>query len=223
MKILEVLNEGPWDDLKALGRANQAQVGADLKQAFSTFKGDITPDWYKNFSDKIAKARSDQNTDQLVNAWAAAWEKEFKSMEGAHGKPFSDDEYRGLLRGWIEKTAKVNVADGPLKTFVTVQSTEAVKDYLKNHFIPGYLKAQSNPVFIVPNGTVVDTQTTVGKKTTTVKYTWDSTKGRFVDPKGAEVPTYTQLHGDLLQQAMDQATAKSTGVTTIGGGGAATI
>jgi hypothetical protein len=70
---------------------------------------------------------------------------------------------------------------------------------------------------------VIDTTTTVGRKTSKVRYTWDSSKGRFVDPRGAEVPTYTALHSDLVQQAMDMASTASGGTTTIGGGGAATV
>lgn len=223
MKVNDIVNESVWSDLRALGKANNAQTKNDIQQAFSGFKGAVTPEWYKNLADKVSSQKGIQQTDQLANAWTTAWAKEFERIETSAGRPFSDDEYRGLFRGWLEKAAKVNVADAPLKTYIDVQSIQAVKNYLNQHFIPQYLKAQNNPMYVIPNGTVISTQTTVGRKTSQVKYTWDSTKGRFVDPRGAEVPTYTQLHADLIQQAMDQASAASTGVTTIGGGGASTI
>jgi hypothetical protein len=219
MKVNDIVQEGLFGDLRALGQANQAE----LKQSLSGIKGQLTPSWYEKLAGKVAQAKSSQQTGQLANAWSAAWDKEFKNIETAHGKPFTDDEYRGLFRSWLEKAAKVNVDDAALKQYVSVQSPEAVKQYFTQHFIPGYLKAQSNPMRVIPNGTTVNTQTTVGRKTSQVKYTWDSSKGRFVDGKGAEVPTYTQLHTDLLQQAMDQAAAASTGVATVGGGGAATV
>lgn len=223
MKVNDIVNEGMWGDLQALGRAQQAQTVNQIGKALQNVTGAITPDWYKKMADKVSQAKSDQQAAQLAEVWTLAWGKEFEAMEKAAGKPFTDDEYRGLLRAWVEKTAKVNVDPTPLKLIVTVQSQEAVKQYFKNHFIPGYLKAQANPMFVIPNGTVVDVTTTVGKKTTGARYTWDATKGRFVDNKSREVPTYTQLHADLLQQAMDQATASSGGTVTIGGGGAATV
>ena len=219
MKVNDIVNESMWSDLRALGRANQAQTANRMSQALQNFTGSITPDWYKKMADKVAQAKTDQQSAQLADVWTLAWGKEFEAMEKAAGKPFTDDEYRGLLRAWVEKTAKVNVDPIPLKLIVTVQSQEAVKQYFKNHFIPGYLKAQANPMFVIPNGTVVDVTTKVGKKTTGSRYTWDATKGRFVDNKSREVPTYTHL----LQQAMDQASVAAGGTATIGGGGAATV
>jgi len=223
MKVNDIVNEGVFSDLRAIGKANQAQNAQKIKQALSSFKGEITPQWYKDLSDKVGGEKANQQAGQLAMAWTNAWAKEFERIETAAGKPFSDDDYRGLFRSWLEKAAKVNVNELPLKTLIPVQSLQAVKDYFTQHFIPGYLKAQANPVFVIPNGTVVDTTTTVGRKTSKIKYTWDSSKGRFVDPRGAEVPTYTALHSDLVQQAMDMASSASGGTTTIGGGGAATV
>jgi hypothetical protein len=223
MKVNDIVNEGVFSDLRAIGKASQAQNAEKIKQALSSFRGEITPQWYKDLADKVGSEKANQQAGQLANAWTLAWDKEFKQIEAAAGKPFSDDEYRGLFRSWLEKAAKVNVDELPLKTLIPVQSIEAVKNYFTQHFIPGYLKAQANPVFVIPNGTVVDTTTTVGRKTSKVRYTWDSSKGRFVDGRGAEVPTYTALHSDLVQQAMDMASAASGGTTTIGGGGAATV
>jgi hypothetical protein len=223
MKVNDIVNEGVFGDLRAIGKASQAQNAQKIKQALSSFRGQITPQWYKELSDKIGSEKANQQAGILANAWTAAWDKEFRRIETAAGTPFSDDEYRGLFRSWLEKSAKVNVNELPLKTLVPVQSLEAVKNYLTQHFIPGYLKAQANPVFVIPDGTVVDTTTTVGRKTSKVRYTWDRSKGRFVDSRGAEVPTYTALHSDLVQQAMDMASAASGGTTTIGGGSAATV
>lgn len=223
MKVNDIVKEGVFSDLRAIGRANQSQNAQQIKQALASFRGEITPQWYKNLADKVAGERANQQAAQLAKVWTQAWGKEFKQIEDAAGRPFSDDEYRGLFRSWLEKAAKVNVDDVPVKLIITVQSLQAVESYFKNHFIPGYLKAQANPVFVIPNGTTVDTTTTVGRKSSKVRYTWDTTKGRFVDPRGAEVPTYTALHSDLVQQAMDQAAAASGGTTTIGGGGAPTV
>lgn len=223
MKVNDIVNEGVFGDLRAIGKASQVQNAQKIKQALSSFRGAITPQWYKELSDKIGAEKAAQQSGQLANAWTEAWDKEFKRIETAAGRPFSDDEYRGLFRSWLEKAAKVNVNEVPLKTLIPVQSLEAVKNYFTQHFIPGYLKAQSNPVFVIPNGTTVDTTTTVGRKTSKVRYTWDSSKGRFIDARGAEVPTYTDLHSDLVQQAMDMASAASGGTATIGGGGAATV
>ena len=223
MKVNDIVNEGMFDDLRAIGRASQAQNAEKIKQALTSFKGNITPQWYKNMADKVADAKSNQQADQLAKAWTAAWEKEFKNIESAAGRSFTDDEYRGLFRSWLEKAAKVNVDDQPVKSIITVQSLQAVENYFKNHFIPGYLKAQANPVFVVPNGTTVDATTTIGRRVNRIRYTWDSSKGRFIDPGGAEVPTYTALHSDLIQQAMNQAASASGGTATIGGGGAATV
>jgi hypothetical protein len=223
MKVNDIVKEGVFDDLRAIGKASQAQNAQKIKQAFASFKGDITPQWYKALADKVGAEKANQQAGQLAAAWTQAWDKEFERIEAAAGKPFSDDEYRGLFRSWLEKAAKVNVDEYPLRTMIPVQSIEAVKQYFTNHFIPGYLKAQANPVFVIPNGTVVNTTTTVGRKTSRIQYTWDSSKGRFIDPRGAEVPTYTDLHSDLVQQAMDMASAASGGTMTIGGGGAATI
>jgi hypothetical protein len=223
MKVNDIVNEGVFDDLRAIGKASQAQNAQKIKQALSVFRGEITPQWYKDLSDKVGAEKAKQQAGMLANAWTAAWDKELKRIEAAAGKPFTDDEYRGLFRSWLEKAAKVNVNNAPLKTLIPVQSIEAVKNYFTQHFIPGYLKAQTNPVFVIPNGTKIDTTTTVGRKTSKVTYTWDSSKGRFVDARGAEVPTYTALHSDLVQQAMDQAAAASGSTITIGGSGAATI
>ena len=223
MKVNDIVKEGMFDDLRAMGKVQNAQNRNAMAQALQNFKGAITPAWYKNMADKVADQKAAQQSAQLAKAWTAAWEKEFRRIEDAAGRPFTDDEYRGLFRSWLEKSAKVNVDDVPVKLIINVQSIQAVENYFKNHFIPGYLKAQANPVFVIPNGTTVDMQTKVGRRTTNQRYTWDSSKGRFVDGRNAEVPTYTALHADLLQQAMDQAAAASGGTMTIGGGGAATV
>ena len=126
MKVNDIVNEGVFSDLRAIGRANQAQNAEKIKQALSSFKGEITPQWYKDLSAKVGGEKANQQAGQLAMAWTNAWAKEFERIETAAGKPFSDDDYRGLFRSWLEKAAKVNVNELPLKTLIPVQSLQAV-------------------------------------------------------------------------------------------------
>lgn len=223
MKVNDIVNEGLWDDLKAIGQQNQAGVANKLAQATQNVKGQLTPQWYKDFADKAAKAKATGQSALVADSWTQAWGKEFSSMEKANGRPFSDDEYRGLLRNWIEKTAKVKVDDMRLKTMVPVQSLEAVKQYFTNHFIPEYLKLQANPVYVIPDGETVDVVTQVGTTRRGTRYTWSTARGRWADQNGNEVPGYSTLNADLTQQAMEKASNRTSGTSTIGGGGAPTI
>ena len=67
MKVNDIVNEGVFSDLRAIGRANQAQNAQKIKQALSSFKGEITPQWYKDLSAKVSGEKANQQAGQL--AW----------------------------------------------------------------------------------------------------------------------------------------------------------
>jgi len=217
MRAREFISEGVFDDLRAIGQAQRARASADLGQRLQNYMGSITPQWYKDLASSTADKLKQTQTAAVTDAWLGQWEKEFKRMEQANGGPFGDDQYRGLFRSWLEKTARVKIDPDPLKTHIPVQSMEAVRNYFDKHFIPKYIETQSNPIYMIPDGETVDVVTQVGSRRSGTRYTWVTSRGRWADQRGTEVPTYTQLHIDLTQQAME----KSMGTT--GGAGERTI
>jgi len=220
MKIKQIIGEGVFDDLKTLGQNQQSQAMNTMQQKLQSFKGAVSPEWYKKAAAEVSKQRSGMQTAALAGTWTDAWNKEFARLEQANRAPFTDDQYRGLLRNWLERSTKINIDAAPLGTYVPVQSQQAVQNYFTDHFIPKYLELQSNPVQFIPDGTSVDVTTQVGNKRSGYKYTWSTARGRWTDQRGNEVAAYSQLHQDLTQQSMQQATGASN---VIGGAGAATI
>lgn len=221
MKIKDIIYEGLWDDLRAIGRQSQAAQAAATKaglgRRLSAIKGKLTPKFYSDFADKMSTMRKSQDLERLADSWAQGWEQQFKTLEKSRGQAMSDDEYRGNFRSWLEKTSKVRVAPAPVSQYINVQSTQAVKDYFLNHFIPQYQKIQSNPVFVIPDGTVVNVETRAGSKVTQEPYTWSANDGHWFDSSRNEVPAFSNLHNTLTADAMDRAAG------TTGGGNAPTV
>lgn len=221
MKVKDIVNEGLVNDLRAIGQKAQRDQAlaakAGLGRLAGQIKGALTPKFYSDFADKVAGMRKGQDLAALADAWAANWEKEFKRLEQGQGQALSDDEYRGQFRRWLEQTAKVRVDPQPVEQMIQVQSTQAVRDYFLNHFIPAYQKTQTNPVFVIPDGETVEVISRVGSTNTSETYTWRSNRGHWYDSAGNEVPAFSNLHNTLTQDAMDKAHG------TTGGGGAATI
>jgi hypothetical protein len=220
MKIKDVINEGVFDDLRALGQQAQRDQALAAKSGIGrrvgALKGALTPKFYQDFADKVSTARRGRDLETLADAWVAEWDKYFRAMEKTTG-PISDDAYRNNFRAWLSKTAKVNVNPAELDARVPVQSLEAVKKYLTDYFIPAYQKIQSNPVYVIPDGTTVDVISRVGSTNSTEVYTWQSQKGHWYDSSGNEIAAFSNLHNALVQDAMDKAS------NTRGGGGAATV
>jgi len=223
MRASEFIAEGVWGDLQALGKMQQSQAASAMAQKFQKFKGSITPQFYKDIASQVAQQKASAQTELLVDTWVSEWNKEFARLEKANAAPFSDDQYRGLFRNWLEKASKVKIDDSNIRQYIPVQSQQAVRDYMSKHFIPKYLEMQSNPMFIVPDGETVDVVTQVGNKKSGTRYTWSVARGRWADQAGNEVPSYTQLHTDLTQQAMEKASSSASGTRTVGGGGEGTI
>jgi len=219
MKIKQIIGEGVFDDLKALGQNQQTQAMDAMKQKLQSFKGAVSPQWYKNAAAEVAKKQSGMQVAALAGTWTDAWAKEFARLEQANAAPFTDEQYRGLLRSWLERATKINIDATALAGYVPVQSQQAVRNYFADHFIPKYLELQSNPVQFIPDGTTVDAVTQVGNKRSGERYTWSTARGRWADSRGSEVAAYSQLHQDLTQQSMQ----KAANNRIIGGAGASTI
>jgi hypothetical protein len=220
MKIKDVVHEGVFDDLRALGQQAQRDQAlaakAGLGRRLGALKGALTPKFYQDFADKVSTARKGRDVEVLADAWVAEWDKYFKALERTTGA-MSDDAYRNNFRAWLSKTAKVNVNPAEVDTRIPVQSLEAVKKYLTDYFIPTYQSIQSNPVYVIPDGTTVDVASRVGSRTATEVYTWQTNKGHWYDSSGNEVAAFSNLHNALTQDAMDKISG------TAGGGGAATV
>jgi len=240
MKVNEiVIVEGLWDDLKKQGQQNQAELWKGIKTAV----GDLNPlgPVMKNLQQKVAAKVQAADTDKLVDAWVKEWQKEWEKVKKSLPAPpagpqtdlFPDDvtkaktaQYQVLFRSWLEKITKVNVDLKKIQEFIRVMDVdtnfESVRNYLKTHFIPGYIKAQSDPVQTIPNKEKVWIQTTIGgKKKPKTWYEWEEAQGRFIEVgTNKEVPTYTELHKDLLQLAMQQVNNRKS--PTLAGGASAT-
>jgi len=237
MKVNEiVIVEGFWADLQAQGRKNQQELWKDIK----TGVGDLNPlgPVMQSLQKKLAAKVQAADTDKLVDAWVKEWQKEYekaaKSLpEPPAGTPPDDvtkkktAQYQGLFRSWLEKITKVNVDLNKLKLDIPViddtTNFDKVRNYLKTHFIPGYMKAQADPMQAIPDGTTVPGWSKVGPtgRPKSSTYRWNEAEGRFIETtRNEEVPTYTDLHKELLQQAMLKA-ARSSGAPTLAGGGSA--
>jgi hypothetical protein len=204
MKAKEFINEGLWGDMVKLGQQQQAATIQQLKQ---TVKDKVTPNWYKELGAKVAAQQSAQSAGQLSKAWQTAWAQEVEKTNAANTTPLTDDEYRARFATWLEKNAKVRVDPAVVARYIPNQNINNVGVYFSQHFIPAYMKMQSDPQGGIPDGFTLqaNTATTVaGQTPTSTKetYKWNARTDQWLDSRGQAVDGTSELYKQLTQGAL---------------------
>lgn len=146
MKVNEFfVNEGIFDDLRALGKMRQQDMSNTIKKdagtVFRDLKSALTPDWYKNMANRIAQSRYDAELEQTAKEWVQNWEQVVDRLAAAkpRGQIISLPEYRRALTKWLEQQTKMTPNQHELATRITEPDSEMVQKYLADYFIPTYM------------------------------------------------------------------------------------
>lgn len=222
MKVNEILWEGLFGDLRAIGQQAQkdqlASLKGSVKQGVDAFKSAITPDAVKKLAARTDAYRKTQATKTLAQNIAQAWEKELAQLTAGATTPMSNSDYQQRFSAWLENAmqgeVRVDERNPEFQKYVS-GATPQVLGYLENYFIPAYqaLKAQVPPQ--IPNGTRVVVR---GAQAGTTQvpdeiYVWNN--GRWQDSKGGAVIAGSSLHQGLSAEATKNLKATSATAQTI--------
>lgn len=139
------VNEGIFDDLRALGKMRQQDMAKTAKQGagtvFRDLKSALTPDWYKNMANRIAQSRYDAELEQPAKEWVQNWDQVVDRLAAAKpkGQIISLAEYRRALTKWLEQQTKMTPNQHELAARITEPDSEMVQKYLADYFIPTFM------------------------------------------------------------------------------------
>ena len=211
MRAREFVSEGLWGDLQAMGQAQQAAAMGAAKDRMASFRGKITPQWFKNMSDTVAQARDKQQVETLADQFARAWDNAVRQENSRRpaGEAMDVGEYQRMFANWLALTTQSRLSSetvAALNDAIKTTDTKLVKDFLSTTFIPQYLKAKSNPVYSIPDGYVVVLDTAdprTGEKMST-RYEWDAPTAGWRDLETGGVITGGATHAMATRSAMTQ-------------------
>jgi len=211
MRAREFISEGLWGDLQAMGQAQQAAAMGAAKDRMASFRGKITPQWFKNMSDTVAQARDKQQVETLADQFARAWDNAVRQENSRRpaGEAMDVGEYQRMFANWLARTTQSRLSSetvAALNDAIKTTDTKLVKDFLSTTFIPQYLKAKSNPVYSIPDGYVVVLDTAdprTGEKMST-RYEWDAPTAGWRDLETGGVITGGATHAMATRSAMTQ-------------------
>lgn len=211
MRAREFIQEGLWGDLQAMGQAQQAAAMATAKDKMASFKGRLTPQWFKNMSNTVAAARDTQQVGALADQFARAWDNVVRQENSRRpsGEAMELGEYQRTFANWLARTTQSRLSSetvAAINDTIKTTDTKLVKDFLTTSFIPNYLKAKANPVYSIPDGHVVvlDTQDPrTGEKMST-RYEWDAPTAGWRDLDTGGVITGGATHAMATRAAMAQ-------------------
>ena len=211
MRAKEFIVEGLWGDLQAMGQAQQAAAMATAKDKMASFRGKLTPQWFKNMSDTVAQARDKQQVETLADQFARAWDNVARQENNRRpaGEAMDVGEYQQTFARWLSNTTQSRLSaetEAALKDTIKTTDTKLVKDFLATAFIPEYLKAKANPVYSIPDGhkVVLDTENPkTGEKMSTT-YEWDTTTAGWVDMSTGNMITRGATHAMATRAAMSE-------------------
>lgn len=211
MKVRDIVQEGLYGDLQALGQQNQAAFMSAAKDRMAAFRGKITPQFFKNMSDTVAAARDKQQVATLADQFARTWDQVARQENSRRpsGEAMDVNEYQRTFANWLARTTQSRLsAETQAAIADTIKATDAklVKDFLSTTFIPQYLKAKSNPVFSIPDGYVValDTQDPRTGDRMSTRYEWDAPTAGWRDLGTGGVITSGTTHAMATRSAMTQ-------------------
>lgn len=209
MRAREFVTEGLWGDLQAMGQAQQAAAMATAKDKMASFKGRLTPQWFKNMSDTVAQARNTQQVEALADQFARAWDNVVRQENSRRpaGEAMDVGEYQRTFANWLARTSQSRLSSETVAAIndqIKTTDSKLVKDFLTTTFIPQYLKAKTNPVYSIPDGhrVVLDTEDPrTGEKMSTT-YEWDAPTAGWRDMSTGGVITGGATHAMATRAAM---------------------
>ena len=223
MKVKQIANEGIFQDLATIGRAEQdrmaqsrsammGKAGAAIKGALGKIPGASA---VQQTAAAIKKAAQDTTIQQLADKLAAAWDTEAKKINAGKtaGQVMDADEYKKRAAAWLEQAMQGQVAvdERNMDRYITQPAIEQMREYLAKHFLPAYKVSKTAVAPEIPNGyNVMVRGGTAG--TTQIPdeiYTWAN--GRWTSASGQQVIAGTPLHNSLSQDAAGK--IKSTTVS----------
>lgn len=223
MKIKQVTQEGIFQDLATLGRAEQermaqnrsaamSKIGSAVKSAVGKIPG---VSFVQQQAAAIKKAAQDTTIQQLADKFAAAWEQEAKKINAAkpQGQVMDAAEYKARAAAWLEQSMQGQVAvdERNMDRYITQPDAKQMREYLAQHFLPAYQVSKAAVAPQIPNGyRVLVKGGTAGKtKVPDEIYSWNN--GRWTSQAGQTVIAGSPLHNSLTQDATSN--IKSTTVS----------
>jgi hypothetical protein len=217
MRAKEFVAEGLYSDLQAMGRQGQAAAMATAKDKMASFRGRLTPQFFKNLSSQTAAARDKQQVEALSSQFARAWDNVVRQENSRRpsGEAMDVGEYQRTFANWLARTTQSRLSpatQAAIADNIKTTDTKLVKDFLMTSFIPGYLTAKANPVYSIPDGYVVMLDTAdprTGEKMST-RYEWDAPTAGWRDLDTGGVITGGATHAMATRSAMTQLSATDT-------------
>jgi len=223
MKLKEVTNEGIFQDLATIGRAEQdrmaqstgsmmGRAGDAVRNALGKIPGVSA---LQQKADAIKQAAQDVSIQQMADRLAVAWETEAKKINAAKtaGQVMDADEYKKRAAAWLEQVMQGQVAvdERNMDKYITQPAIEQMREYLAKHFLPAYKVSKQAVAPEIPNGynVLVRGGTAGTTKVPDEIYTWGN--GRWTSASGQQVIAGSPLHNSLTQDAMSK--VKSTTVS----------
>jgi hypothetical protein len=229
MKIKDVVFEGIWDDLKAIGRQEQQNIKQSVSQAGSSTAGAVGSALKKipgvaAIQQKTAEIKKLAQTGAvrtLADTMTKIWEAEAKKLNAAKppGEVMDLDEYKTRFAAWLETAMRgeVQVDENSREFNNLIRGTDprAVNNYLANYFIPAYQVSKTQTGVAIPNGTRVKVSGAVAGNVQISDEIYTYTNGRWSDSQQRPVIAGSKLHQALTQDAISKIKSMGTVNATI--------